>query len=425
MKEFDKVLGGLFGIACGDALGGTLEFLTIEEGTKRYGYLQDILGGGTWDLKIGETTDDTAMTIAVAKGILDEPDMPWKSIGKYFLEWADSKPADIGITIGHVMDEYRDCKDWSEAAYKVNDKLFGKSAGNGSLMRCIPVGLYYEDINRVKEISRVQSSLTHYDKKAGTACELYNTLIYEYLRGNDKANVMEKTLKEYPEYQEVYKMKKSDLKPTGYVVDALFCALWCFINTSSFEEAVCEAVNLCGDADTIGAITGGLAGAFYGYDAIPERWRSKIIIAGELKDLAENLYKNIKDKPGRFNVDEVTVIEAYVGEIEHESVGIKVSFEKGKAFYNIFGDEYKRGSEETTDLSKEVMDKFKSDLKEIGIQVWHRKYKPFDSGVDGTQWSIKVRTGRKSYESSGDNWYPENWPRFCKIVEKLVGHKFK
>lgn len=80
-------------------------------------------------------------------------------------------------------------------------------------------------------------------------------------------------------------MSKDELKPTGYVVVTLICALYCFINTSNFEDCVCEAVNLCGDSDTIGAIAGGLEGVFYGYDEIPERWKNKILIKDEIREL--------------------------------------------------------------------------------------------------------------------------------------------
>lgn len=76
MEKYSRILGGLFGVACGDALGGTLEFLTQDEGKSKYGYLKDIVGGGYWELDAGEVTDDTMMTIAVAEGILDNPESP-------------------------------------------------------------------------------------------------------------------------------------------------------------------------------------------------------------------------------------------------------------------------------------------------------------------------------------------------------------
>jgi ADP-ribosyl-[dinitrogen reductase] hydrolase len=86
-------------------------------------------------------------------------------------------------------------------------------------------------------------------------------------------------------------LSKDQLKPTGYVVDTLICALWCFINTSSFEDAVCEAANLGGDADTIAAITGGMAGVYYGYNAIHDRWKEKILVKEQLTSIAKRMIK--------------------------------------------------------------------------------------------------------------------------------------
>jgi ADP-ribosyl-[dinitrogen reductase] hydrolase len=439
LKNLDKVLGGLFGVACGDALGATLEFSSVEDGFNKYGYLKDIVGGGPFDVKPGEITDDTEMTIAVAKGILEEPTMPWKTIGSYFVKWYESKPKDIGNITRMAIEEYSACKDWGEAAYRTDKKLSGKTGGNGSLMRCIPVGLYYDDINKVKSISKIQSGLTHYAKEAALACELYSTLVYEYLRNPSKMGVIEKTLDNYPIYSNVFYMKKEELKPTGYVVDTLRCALWCFMNTTDFETAVCEAVNLCGDSDTIGAITGGLAGVFYGYDAIPDRWKDKIIIKQELMELARNIYdrKESKEeskkenenasekviKRERFKPNEVTGIDIFVGDSStRTSANVKVSFEKGRAFYNNFGENTIELEEEATELSSKAMDDLKSELSKIGVQFWSRNYTNNNNEAVKIHWSIKVRVGRKSYQCLGEDDFPENWKQFCKCIGKLVGH---
>lgn len=84
-------------------------------------------------------------------------------------------------------------------------------------------------------------------------------------------------------------MTKDDLRASGYVVDTLQCALWCFINNDNVEDIICEAVNLYGDPDTIGAIAGGLAGVYYGYRSIPERWKEKILVKEKLKNIAEKI----------------------------------------------------------------------------------------------------------------------------------------
>lgn len=286
MEKNSRILGGLFGVACGDALGGTLEFLTQEEGKKKYGYLKDIIGGGYWDLDAGEVTDDTMMTIAVAEGILDNPENPINYIGERFMKWYLSKPKDIGEIIEFALKEYSRSKDWSKTAKYVHDYSNGMSAGNGSLMRCIQVALIYDDVNKMIEITEKQSKLTHWDEKATRACVFYNKLVNQYINNGSKIPVIREVIKEYPEYNVVFKMSKEELNPSGYVVDTMICSLWCFINTATFEDAVCEAVNLCGDADTVGAITGGLAGVYYGFDSVPERWREKIVVRDKLVEIA-------------------------------------------------------------------------------------------------------------------------------------------
>jgi len=274
-------------LACGDALGGTLEFLSKHEGRKKYGYLKDIVGGGCWGLHPGEVTDDTMMTIAVAEGILDNPENLIDFIGDRFMEWYFGKPKDIGNIIRFALGEFSSLKNWDKAAKSAHDFNNGMSAGNGSLMRCIPAALFYKDIDKMIEVTEKQSKLTHYDEKAARACVFYNRLVNRYLNGGSRICSMEEIIKDYPEYNTVFKITKSNHKPSGYVVDSLMCSLWCFINTNTFEDAVCEAVNLCGDADTIGAITGGLSGVYYGFDAIPARWSEKIIVGDKLIEIAQ------------------------------------------------------------------------------------------------------------------------------------------
>ena len=289
MDRYERLLGGLFGVACGDALGGTLEFMSKDEIKRKYGYLKDIIGGGCWNLQPGEVTDDTMMTIAVAEGILDSPEDPIEDIGKHFIEWYDNKPKDIGNIIRIALGEYKRSNNWKNTAYYAHRKTGGMSAGNGSLMRCLPVALYYTDVDKMLEITASQSLLTHYDRKATDACQLYNLLVYDYLKEKPKEPTIREHIEKYPDYKPVFELSKDELKPTGYVLDTLVCALWCFINTSSFEDAVCEAANLGGDADTVAAIAGGIAGVYYGYSAVPDRWKEKILVIDRLISIAQRI----------------------------------------------------------------------------------------------------------------------------------------
>lgn len=290
MDKYERVLGGLFGVACGDALGGTLEFMSRDEIKRKYGYLKDIIGKDYYT-KPGEVSDDTMMTIAVAEGILDNPENPIEDIGKHFIKWYDSNPRGIGNIVRNALDEYKRSNDWKKAAYYAHKATGGMSAGNGSLMRCLPVALYYTDVNKMLEITASQSMLTHYDRRATDACQLYNLLAYDYLNEKLKEPTIKKHIEKYPDYKLVFSLSKDELKPSGYVFDTLVCALWCFINTSSFEDAVCEAANLGGDADTVAAITGGIAGVYYGYNSVPERWKEKISVKERLTSVAQRIIK--------------------------------------------------------------------------------------------------------------------------------------
>lgn len=292
MERYERILGGFFGVACGDALGGTLEFMAGDEISGKFGVLKDIIGGGFWGLMPGEVTDDTMMTIAVARGILDNPDDPVEAIGKHFIKWYDSKPKFMGRIIYLALSEYKRSHDWEKAACYAHQASGGMSAGNGSLMRCLPAALYYSDLEKVLEVTAAQSMLTHYDKKATDACCFYNLLAYNYLNGKSIDETIKEHLEKYPEYKQVFRLSKDELRPTGYVFDTLTCALWSFINTSSFEDAVCTAANLGGDADTIAAIAGGLAGVYYGYNAIPNRWKDKLSVKDELISVSGQFIKS-------------------------------------------------------------------------------------------------------------------------------------
>lgn len=289
MKRLNRILGGLFGVACGDALGATLEFLSEEEGRKTYGYLKDIIGRGHWKLKPGEVTDDTMMTLCVAGGIIENPENPIESIGNRFIKWYNSDPKDIGMTCELSIKRYIETGDWREASLYVHNLSKGRTAGNGTIMRCIPIALYYKECNKIANITTLQSKMTHYDEKAADACIIYNTIVYKYLTGEDKEKAIKEVVGSSEEYKNVINIKKGELIPSGYVVDTLRCALWCLMNNSNLEDTICEAANLCGDADTVGAVAGGLAGVYYGYDSIPKRWKDKIVVKDKLIDIGKKI----------------------------------------------------------------------------------------------------------------------------------------
>ena len=272
--SMDVARGALYGVAVADALGATLEFMSAAEIARRYGTLRDIVGGGWLALRPGQVTDDTEMTLAVAEGIAEQPDAPVEAVGRRFIEWLDTQPRDVGRTCAVALN-YARRRGWADAARSAHDDLGGRSAGNGSLMRSAYPGLWYADRAQALRVAVELSRMTHYDPLASEACKLYTAAIWDMARGGVPARQALKAAFGGTRYQAAL-AGQARLDPTGFVVDTLNCALDAVACTSSLEDAIVRAVNLGGDADTVGAVAGGLAGAMYGYDSIPTRWREAL-----------------------------------------------------------------------------------------------------------------------------------------------------
>lgn len=272
--SMDVARGALYGVAVADALGATLEFMSAAEIARRYGTLRDIVGGGWLALRPGQVTDDTEMTLAVAEGIAEQPDAPVEAVGRRFIEWLDTQPRDVGRTCAIAL-KYARRRGWADAARFAHGNLGGRSAGNGSLMRSAYPGLWYADRAQALRVAVELSRMTHYDPLASEACKLYTAAIWDMARGGVPARQALKAAFGGTRYQAAL-AGQARLDPTGFVVDTLNCALDAVARTSSLEDAIVRAVNLGGDADTVGAVAGGLAGAMYGYDSIPTRWREAL-----------------------------------------------------------------------------------------------------------------------------------------------------
>ena len=302
----------MLGVAVGDALGAPLEFMTAEEIKSRHGIVRDMLGGGWLNVEPGEVTDDTQMTLAVAGGILANPKDPIPEIGKYFIKWYDSQPKDIGnacrTTIGYAK-EYNaaDAKGWYKAARRFHDETGGQTAGNGALMRTIYPALYYG--NGRPDCALSIACMTHVHEHSRRSVTAYTQAVVD-LTSTDNSTEWGKERIEYHVKNVRELIDESKLKPSGYAPESLICAANAIRDTSSFEDALIYAVNLGGDADTIGAITGGLAGALYGGRNIPLRWINELanepnrgkrnadnFMARMLTDIAQIAYAERTGKP--------------------------------------------------------------------------------------------------------------------------------
>lgn len=280
----ERFRGALIGLAVGDAMGATTEFLSPHEIRMRYGRVRDILGGGWLRLQAGETTDDTAMVLAVASGLIEAPDDPIPAIGKHFLQWAATSPKDIGNIIRTTFSFYSG--DWFEAARQTHRQL-GQSAGNGSLMRCLPVALAYRDWDTIAKVTRAQSLMTHYDPEAAEACVLYNRIAWQVLSGRP---LREAVADEVRGSTWESALEAPECPPDGYVRHTLRWVLWLTHNLPNFRSVVEEAVNAGGDTDTVAAIAGGLSGLAYGCSAIPDSWKNQLLNRQSIDTAAFQLF---------------------------------------------------------------------------------------------------------------------------------------
>jgi ADP-ribosyl-[dinitrogen reductase] hydrolase len=306
MVQDDKLLlssfrGCLVGLAVGDALGAPVEGMSRAEIQRVHGTLTEMTGGGWHGLEPGGYTDDAAMMLCIARSIAARGYFDPQDVAARFVDWFDAGPVGIGRTTWIALSEMKRGASWREAGRIAHERLGGKSAGNGSIMRCAPVGLlHFERRDRLIRDSIDSSVMTHWDPEACWGAVAVNAAIAEILHGRTGdilsgliVAIEQPRVKEAVE--EVARMKAFDREPSAYVLDTLQAAVWCFLKTSSFEDALVTAVNLGGDTDTVGAVCGALAGASYGLEAIPQRWldplqsREEILqLAGRIREVAES-----------------------------------------------------------------------------------------------------------------------------------------
>lgn len=268
----NKILGSLYGFAIGDAMGATMEFQ--EKITDESKKIKDLIGGGWLNLSPGETTDDTQMSVCVLKALMEQANDPEKKfmdlVTKNFIDWFDSNPKDIGNTCAKVLRVAKILLDDGNDIHYVADKmkliafdvnaLDVKSLGNGALMRALPCALFDKLLENLD-----QAFMTHNNVSQETCIITYDALIKHLL-------VPDNQLCYYYALYPINKIKEP-MEPTGCVINTMNNACYYALNCNSFEECIINVVNDGGDADTIAAIAGSIAGARFGYDNIPKRWK--------------------------------------------------------------------------------------------------------------------------------------------------------
>jgi ADP-ribosyl-[dinitrogen reductase] hydrolase len=291
----NRYRGALLGLACGDALGTTLEFKPPGS----FERLTDMVGGGPFNLRAGDFTDDTSMALCLAESLVSCHGFdPKDQMGRYCRWWLEGHLSvkgncfDIGTTVCAALSKYA----------KTGDPFAGstdpRSAGNGSLMRLAPVVLAYRaSPEQAIHFAAESSRTTHGAPPALDACRFYAALIIGALEGHSKEELLRPDFYQgslVPEIREIangsFKAKNPPaIAGTGYVVRSLEAALWAFYHSSSFENGALLAANLGDDADTTAAIFGQLSGAFRGASGIPEGWIEKLAMRELITEMADNL----------------------------------------------------------------------------------------------------------------------------------------
>jgi ADP-ribosyl-[dinitrogen reductase] hydrolase len=330
-----SILGAILGQACGDALGGPTEFLKQSEVKAKYGRLTEMVGGGRFKWLPGEWTDDTAMMLAVAEGILTNREEPVEAIGEGFIRWSkDAK--DIGGTIAGVLYELPEAPtedDWFETSASSKAVFNNRAAGTGALMRTLPVALAYANRNDQLAYATIIGCMTHWDSMSVACCCVYVRWVDAILRGyngqegpitedsvigadpdvkaaweaavhdvaGDAGKVIVDAFPPLPDpewdgwlrLQVAHYLEEDEVQPSGFAGFCLECleaAVWAVCSSTTAEEVCIKCANLGGESDTIGAVAGGAAGAAWPR-TLPARWLNGLYQRERLVQVAAALFQ--------------------------------------------------------------------------------------------------------------------------------------
>jgi ADP-ribosyl-[dinitrogen reductase] hydrolase len=294
----DRFLGCLLGLAAGDAVGTTSEFK--ERGT--FDPIDDMVGGGQFNLQPGQWTDDTSMALCLAASLVeiggfdaaDQMGRYWRWVNDGYMS-STGVCFDIGTTIMAALNRYQSNFEPFSGSTKP------RSAGNGCIMRLAPIPMFYaRDHDAAVHYSAESSRTTHGAQECLDACRLFGSILVRALGGSEKEELLFNHPPlglETPKIRAIaeggYQSKSEDeIRGTGYVVASLEASLWCFLNTDTYRDAILKAANLGEDADTTAAITGQVAGAYYGVDGIPPEWLGKLAMRVMIESLSIQLMKS-------------------------------------------------------------------------------------------------------------------------------------
>ncbi len=305
----NPIMGGILGVIVGDAVGLPVQF--EKRSARDAKPVTEMIGYGVFNLPPGSWSDDSSLTLclvdALTKVSPQQREQFWRQLTQNFCQWIDEGfltpfgyAYDIGGTTMQATDRLR-----QGISPLVCGGTKERNNGNGSLMRILPLAFYYKQFSFEELITLTHQvgSVTHAHPRANVACGIYIAIAVELLQGKTPQDAYQncidiiRKLYQKPPYESqldyfhrilkgnIHTLPRQEIFSSGYVVDTLEVAFWCLLTTDNYADAVLTAVNLGEDTDTTAAVTGGLAGIYYGLKGIPAHWLNQIKKLNKIVDL--------------------------------------------------------------------------------------------------------------------------------------------
>lgn len=278
MNTQSRAIASFLGLAIGDALGAPVEFKEPGEFEPVTAYRHSYV----WNIPPGYWTDDTSMSLCLAESILArntvDPQDLLERFGRWYTQGENSATGrcfDIGNTTRTNIERFL-----KQGVTQAPDLHY--QSGNGGIMRLSPVAIrWWHNTSWSAQMAEIQSKTTHGSTECVACARELSTMLTQAIQGEPVLQQLTQALAHVP---------ASAISNSGRAKDTLLASKWCVATTHSFESAVLKAVNLGGDSDTIGAVTGQIAGAVYGQEQIPHAWMTGLHDANKLTDIAAQLY---------------------------------------------------------------------------------------------------------------------------------------
>lgn len=325
-----KTPSTLLGLACGDSLGQPFEFMDMKKIAKLK-WDGSFTAGMVWDLAPGKYTDDTLMSCAIAESLIEKNGFDGDNVALKYIDWVNSGDLrGIGLTCeraiykliaGVSIKESGKMQDRpnkpsfkiKRAGQDIKSNLLtgsGDFCGNGTVMRCAPIGLFYHnDLVKLEEAAKIDATITHDHPDARDASFVLCYFIAQLINGVNKFEIVNNLLSSKMELIEgshvtthiISAIKALDENLTledisgklgwrGTAHETLASAVYCFLKYPTFKDSVVSSILIGGDTDTRAAIVGALAGSYYGLEGIPEEYVQGVEDSLLLQNLDKKLY---------------------------------------------------------------------------------------------------------------------------------------